>query len=157
VAFEKHLLVDGANVLHAWPDLQALQRTDRNAARARLAQRLSAIHDGEHVRVTLVHDGRGPELVIERPSQQETFSVLHTPSSLTGDDVIERLVAKSSTPANCVVASGDRAIVQTVTALGAAAISPDDLGAWIARAEQQQARQVERLRRKTDQEWRRDE
>jgi predicted RNA-binding protein with PIN domain len=155
VAFEKHLLVDGANILHAWPELRALLPRDRDAARARLAQRLSAIHDGESVRVTLVHDGRGTELVIERPSAQETFSVLYTPSGLTADDVIERLVAKSASVAECTVASGDRAIRQTITALGAAWISPDDLAAWIDRAEKQQARSVERLRRSTDQEWRR--
>ena len=157
MAFEKHLLVDGANILHAWPELQALLPKDRDAARARLAQRLSAIHDSEEVRITLVHDGRGGELVVERPSKQETFSVLYTPSALTADSVIERLVGKSARPAECIVASGDRAIRQTISALGATPISPDDLAAWVARAEQQQMRQLKRLRRTTEQEWRRDE
>jgi len=43
VAFEKHLLVDGANILHAWPDLQALGARDKDAARAQLSQTLRAI------------------------------------------------------------------------------------------------------------------
>lgn len=157
MAFEKHLLVDGANILHAWPEFRALLPRDREAARARLAQRLAAIHDGEEIRVTLVHDGRGAELTVERPSQQPTFSVLYTPSSLTADDVIERLVANSAEAANCIVASGDRAIRQTIEALGATWISPDDLAAWAGRAEQRQAEQLAGLRRATDTKWRRNE
>jgi uncharacterized protein len=153
VAFEKHLLVDGANVIHAWPALRALL-PDRAAARAQLAQRLAGLHDTESVRTTIVHDGRGEELVVERPSRQETFSILYTPSALTADTVIERLVAKSADPAACVVASGDRAIRQTIEASGAAWISPDDLAAWIERAEQRQGQQLARLRKTTDRKWR---
>src|SRR5471032_1387457 len=98
MASVKHLLVDGPNILHAWPELRALLKRDRDAARSQLGQRLAAIHDAEGARVTLVFDGRGTELVVERPSQQETFTVIFTPSSLTADDVIERLVARAADP-----------------------------------------------------------
>jgi predicted RNA-binding protein with PIN domain len=157
MAFEKHLLVDGANVLHAWPELKALLPRDRQTAREKLAQVLFSIHDSEQIRVTLVHDGRGAELTREQPSQQATFSVIHTPTGVTADEVIEQIVANSSVPANCVVASADRAIQQTVETLGATWVSPVDLLAWVERAAEKQTRQATQLRRATDAKWRRNE
>jgi predicted RNA-binding protein with PIN domain len=153
VSSPRHLLVDGANVLHAWPDLRALYRRDRDSARSQLVQRLAPIHDVEDVRVTIVFDGRGDELVVERPSQQPTFSIVYTPSSLTADDVIEQTVGASAQPANCIVASDDRAERQTVAATGASAITADDLAAWIRRAEARQSAAVRTLQSDNARAW----
>jgi len=154
VSFIQHLLIDGANVLHAWPDLRAILKRDRAAARAKLVQRAAMIHDGEEVRVTVVFDGRGKELVIERPSAQPTLSVLYTPAAQTADDVIEQLVAQASDPATCLVATADRAERQTAEASGARVISPEELAAWIRRVEARQGARMIRLRRANDQQWR---
>ena len=146
--FTRHLLVDGANLLHAWPELRAMLPHQRPAARALLARRVGVIHDVEEMRVTLVFDGRGPELALERPSDEPTFSVLHTPSALTADDVIEQLVGSpNSEPARCIVATGDRAERQTVETLGARAISPEELAAWVERASARQGSRVSAWRR----------
>ncbi len=155
MASAKHLLVDGPNILHAWPELRPLLRRDREAARSRLIQQLAAVHDAEAVRVTLVFDGRGPELRVERPSQQDTLTVLFTPSKLTADDVIEQLVARAAAPSDCHVATADRAERRTVEALGAQWVSPEDLAAWCARAEQRTAAQAAGLRRRNAQAWQR--
>jgi predicted RNA-binding protein with PIN domain len=155
MASAKHLLVDGPNILHAWPELRALLRRDRDAARSQLVQRLATIHDAEAVRVTAVFDGRGPELVVERPSQQETFIVLFTPSKLTADDVIEQLVARAAEPDTCHVATGDQAERRTVEAFGASWVAPDELAAWCERAEQRVGALTAGLRRRNAQEWQR--
>lgn len=155
VAHEKHLLIDGGNILHAWPELRALLKRDRDAARARLSLRVSAIHDSGQARVTLVFDERGDELVIERPGGEESFTHMYTPSGLTADDVIERLVGKASDPSAYVVATDDRAEQQTVEALGAAVLSSADLAAWAERAEDRQRAQVTGRRRENEREWRR--
>jgi len=152
--FTQHLLVDGANILHAWPELRALLKRDRTAARSQLARRVAAIHDGEQVRVTVVFDGRGPELVMERPSNQVTFSVLHTPASQTADDVIEQLVGKSAEPVSCIVATDDQAERQTVAATGARAITSGDLAAWVRRAEARQGASMQELRQANARKWR---
>ncbi|HWA08351.1 MAG TPA: NYN domain-containing protein [Opitutaceae bacterium] len=154
MSFTRHLLVDGANILHAWPELRGLLRRDRDAARSQLVRRVGAIHDGEQVRVTVVFDGRGEELVIERPSAQPTFSVLHTPSSLTADDVIEQLVAKAADPSACVVATGDHGERETVSAAGAQVVTPEDLEAWVGRAEARQSTRVGELQRANKRKWR---
>lgn len=153
MSFTRHLLIDGANILHAWPELRALIKRDRPAARSQLAQRVSSIHDSEHVRVTIVFDGRGTELVVERPSGQPTFSVLHTPSALTADDLIEQLVARTADPAACIVATGDRGERETVEASGARVIPPEELEAWVRRVEAQQGARMGALRRANTRKW----
>ena len=155
VAFEKHLLVDGANVLHAWPEFRVLIKRDRETARSQLAQRLSVIHDTEQTRVTLVFDGRGDELVVERPSGHVTFSVLYTPSSLTADDVIEQLVGRAADPSLCYVATGDQAERQTIEAAGAVWLSPADLAAWVDRAMARVASDVKGISRTNAEKWKR--
>jgi uncharacterized protein len=154
VAFEKHLLVDGANVLHASPEWRALMKRDLNTARALLVQRLTIIHDTEAVRVTIVFDGRGPELVITRPSAQLTLSVLHTSAALTADDVIEQLVGRAADAAHCVVVTGDQAERRTIEATGAIWMPPADLMRWTERAEQRLSAKVTDLNLRDAREWR---
>ncbi len=151
----RHLLVDGANILHAWPELRRLLARDRGAARSQLVQALCAVHDAEGWRVTVVFDGRGPELQFEQPGVAATFAVIYTPSSLTADDVIEQLVAKSAKTLECVVATGDGDERRTVEALGATVCPPDQLREWCANAARRQSARVASLRGASEKAWRR--
>ena len=154
VPAEKHLLVDGSNVLHAWPETRPLLKRDRDAARAWLVQRLSAIHDTEGWRVTVVFDGRGDELVVEQPGKAATFAVVYTPDALTADDVIEQWIGKSPEPTACVVATGDNAESRTARSLGATVCPPEDLKVWCEQASARQGASVRSLNRANDREWR---
>ncbi|PTY02499.1 RNA-binding protein [Opitutaceae bacterium EW11] len=155
VAFEKHLLIDGSNVLRAWPELRALERRDRDAARNRLSDTVRILHDFEEFRLTLVFDGKGQEVVVEHPSGHETFTVVFTPSHLTGDDVIEHLVGQSTDPRTCWVATDDRAERQTVDAVGGSSLSAAELAEWVDRARVRQSAQLSGLHERNRQEWRR--
>jgi predicted RNA-binding protein with PIN domain len=150
----RHLLVDGANILHAWPELRRLLTRDRDAARSQLVQALCAVHDAEGWRVTIVFDGRGPELQFEQPGAAATFAVVYTPSSLTADDVIEQLVAKLATAPDCVVATGDVGERRTVEALGATVCAPNQLRDWCANAARRQSARVAVLRGTSEKAWR---
>ncbi len=154
VSFTRHLLIDGANVAHGWPELRAMMRRERDEARALLVRRVAVLHDEEQMRVTVVFDGRGAELSIERPSGHATLSVLHTASGVTADEVIEQLVAAAAEPANCLVVTADRAERQTVAATGAHVLSPDDLARWIAQVEERQSGRLSDLRRDNEHKWR---
>ncbi len=153
VSFSRHLLVDGSNVMNAWPELRAALKRDRDAARGLLVRLLTPIHDAEGVRVTVVFDGRGPELSLEHPAAEHTLSVIHTPAGTTADDVIEQLVANATDASACVVASDDRAERETVSASGAAPISSADLLAWVARATSRQTRHVDEVKDKSRRGW----
>ncbi|MDR1282981.1 MAG: hypothetical protein LBK99_19485 [Opitutaceae bacterium] len=50
----RHLIVDGSNLLHAWLELRALLRRDRDAARARLIDRLAPLHPARHTGIALL-------------------------------------------------------------------------------------------------------
>jgi uncharacterized protein len=154
-AFQKHLLVDGSNVMHAWPELRALLGRDRDTARGKLSQAVSVLHDVEQVRVSLVFDGRGQEISVEQPSGQATFALIYTPSGTTADDVIEQLVGQAREPGQCVVATDDRAERQVIESLGAAGMSAADLATWIERAGQRQGARLAERRRANEEKWRR--
>ncbi len=155
MAFEKHLLVDGSNLLHAWPELRVLEKRDREAARSQLSGRLRVLHDFEEYRVTVVFDGRGTEVIVERPSSQVTFTHIFTPSHLTADDVIEHMVGQSPDPAQCWVATDDRAERQTVDAVGGTSLSAVELAEWVGRVEARQRAKLLELGQQTSKEWRR--
>lgn len=153
----KHLLIDGSNLLRAWPELRELQKRDADTARRRLSETVRVLHDFEGVQVTLVFDGKGPEATIEQPSGQSTFVHIFTPTHLTADDVIEHFVGQISDPNMCWVATDDRAERSTVEALGAMSISTKELAAWVARTEGRQRAKVSGLNRASEKEWRRHE
>ena len=152
---KKHLLVDGSNILHAWPEFRTLLPRGRHAARSRLSHALAPLHDIEGFRLTLVFDGSGSELTVERPAGEASFVHIHTPSGTTADNVIIQLVGCAKAPGDCVVATDDRGEREAVAALGAAVISAADLAGRASRASQRQAAQVEHHGRKTEKEWRR--
>jgi predicted RNA-binding protein with PIN domain len=118
-----------------------------------LIQRLVALHDAESVRVTVVIDGRGPDLVLEHPSHQPTFAVIYTPRALTADDVIEQMVGRSAVPSACEVATGDQAQRNTIEATGAIWLPTADLLARVERAERRLLTQVAGINRTTAREW----
>jgi predicted RNA-binding protein with PIN domain len=153
VASTKHLIVDGSNTVHAWPELKGLMKRDRGSARSRLIQGLSPIHDVEGVRVTLVFDGRANEISIEYPLGATSFAVVTTPSSQTADDVIEHLVANATEPATCYVATDDRAERETVSSLGAQVLRSTDLATWSERATNRQRVVVQQRTQKNDRTW----
>jgi len=155
VAFEKHLLVDGSNLLHAWPELRLLEKRDRDAARSRLSKRLRVLHDFEGFRVTLVFDGKGSEIAVEHPSGQDTFTHIFTPTHLTADDVIEHMVGQSASPAQCWVATDDRAERHTVDAVGGTSLSAGELAEWVVRIEARQQAKLAGLHEQNTKEWRR--
>lgn len=153
--FAKHLLVDGYNIAHAWPDLRrVLVAEGRDVARAQLVERLRVLHDFERLRVSVVFDGRGADIAIERPTRHATFSVLYTPAGMTADDLIEQLAAQAASPGDVIVATADRAECDTVEVAGATVLSPEQLAEWVERAGAAQSETVAEHRRKVERQWR---
>lgn len=149
-----HLLVDGSNVLQAWPETRALARRDREAAKALLLRRVAVLHDYAGWRVTVVFDGRGSELDVQSVGGSADFACVHTPAGATADDVIERLVARAAAPSACLVATADQAERATVEAAGGAWCPPEDLASRIERMDTDQARRVGRANADEDRRWR---
>jgi hypothetical protein len=96
---DRHLLIDAYNVIHAWPTLRAaLLEHGPDAARTQLADAVRPLHDLAGWRVSLVFDGRGDDLLIERPGPELTFSYVYGPRGLTADAIIEQIVLNATLP-----------------------------------------------------------
>lgn len=149
-----HLLIDGSNVMQAWPDTRALSRRDREAAKALLLRRVAVLRDFTGWRVTVVFDGRGEELSVEAIGDAADFACVHTPAGATADDIIEQLVGRSNSPGSCLVATADQAERSTVEAAGAAWCSPEDLARRIETADTRGARAVARENAASEKKWR---
>lgn len=126
-----------------------------DAARAHLGETVRIIHDLEGIRTTIIFDGRGEEIKMERPTSENTFSFLFTPSGVSADKIIEQFVAKAKTPESIIVVSRDNMIRETVSAFGACTLSPDALEDWIHACQRGQTESLKRIREKSDKLWKR--
>jgi len=150
----EHLLIDGYNIIHAWPDLHGLIATHRETAVDRLCAGVRVIHDLEGVRTTVVLDGSGDEISIERPSGDLTFSCLYTPREVTADCMIEQLVCKARDPNSVCVASNDAMIRESAGASGAVVLSSDGLRDWVVSCNKRQREEIRRRSARQEKIWR---
>jgi predicted RNA-binding protein with PIN domain len=88
---EEFLIVDGYNIIGAWPELSKLKDTDLEGARDKLIHMLAEYQSYSGMKVYLVFDaymvpGLGKKYV------QSKLNVLYTKEKETADERIERLV-----------------------------------------------------------------
>lgn len=150
---QDHLLIDGYNVIHAWPSLQKLLNRSVDAARSQLIETVRVIRDTEGLRLTLVFDGRGTQPEVEHPGEDPGFTVLYAPADLSADGLIEQIVRRARTPARCLVVSRDNLVIESIRATGAFGYTPEDLEEWIARCEERRSRSLSRHRHQLQKDW----
>jgi predicted RNA-binding protein with PIN domain len=90
---EEFLIVDGYNIIGAWPDLQKLKDTELEEARDKLIHTLAEYQSFSGMKVYLVFDaykipGLGKKYL------QSKLRVLYTKEKETADELIERLVTQ---------------------------------------------------------------
>jgi predicted RNA-binding protein with PIN domain len=106
-----HLIVDGYNVSKTgYPELPLADQ------RARLAGQLAALAARTGVEITVVFDGAG---VATAPTRARGLRVLFSDAGVLADDVIRDLVAAEPQGRPVVVATSDRAVVDSVRRCGA--------------------------------------
>ena len=145
------LIVDGYNVVHAWPELKrTLETRGLEDARRRLVHELSeyAAHTGNTVTVVFDSHDRLPS---NEPAEViDGVTVLYGTKTSSADHVIERLAqssARRGAASDVTVATGDNLQRALVGAMGVATISAESLAAEVQRA----ARDVTHARRPHDQ------
>ena len=144
MAQAEHLVIDGYNVIHAWHSYLPNCPPHHPAKINALAERIRIIHDFGGVRTTLVFDGKGRQIDIQRPCKSLSFSLLFTPAGMSADCFIEQLTATSVSPQNMTIVTQDTMIRETVTALGALCLSPGSLDQRIIHCEKQLSAHLQR-------------
>ncbi|MDF1812529.1 MAG: NYN domain-containing protein [Verrucomicrobiales bacterium] len=139
------LLVDGNNIIHAWPDLLSIFRRRKESARNELIKLLEAYQDFSHDRVVVVFDGRG----LKRSEQRDPggIQVIFSSGDSSADSIIERLAAGNAQKYRIVVATNDIPVQDAVVASGGEAISSDSLADRIEQGEKEMHRWLENRRR----------
>jgi predicted RNA-binding protein with PIN domain len=125
-----HYIVDGYSVIHARPELRKSLQVRLSHARDLLVRLLQDFQDQTGDRVTVVFDGRGDHAKPgakkkKNAKDNRDVEIVFSGKGQSADMVIERLVGKSDSPQRLIAVTADRAIENTVGALGASSISPD--------------------------------
>jgi predicted RNA-binding protein with PIN domain len=144
----RHLILDGYNCIHAHPKLKAqLAAHGTDAVRDALGELVRILHDYEGWQLTIVFDGTGSKIDIERPDKKDpNFSYLYSPSGISADEVIEGLAAKTAPRDDVLVCTADGAIRVSAQVSGARWIAPDELWRLVDQAQDSLTRALKRLR-----------
>lgn len=124
---KEYLIVDGYNIIGAWPELQALKETNLEDARDRLIEILTVYAALSKRRIILVFDAY---MVKRNPGSQEMvqgIEVIYTKENVTADMAIERLCAQIPKHIKVFVATSDRLQQETIWGKGAFRISAMEL------------------------------
>ena len=125
------VVVDGYNVIHAWPTLKSLMNESLEAARDKLIDRLAvyAHVSGAEVTVVFVH-------------------VIYTRKGHSADHAIERIAYSTQGDRDpLTVATSDRFQSDLVRGVGGAVISAQELERRVVEAEKEMGRTVDRYAR----------
>jgi predicted RNA-binding protein with PIN domain len=115
------LIIDGYNLLHKDPILSELIRSDQQSARHRLVRMVEPTALRMARLTTIVFDGR--EFGEDPALTSKQLEVFFSPSNLSADSVIERIVCRCESPEKVLVVTSDRAEQETVLSAGAQTMS----------------------------------
>ncbi|TMF08520.1 MAG: NYN domain-containing protein [Chloroflexi bacterium] len=142
----ERLIVDGYNVIHAWPSLKKLLSTaSLEAARDELIQRVSVLGMITGESVTVVFDAHHSTSRANSSEMVEGVQVTFTRKGHSADHAIERLAYDASKSGDVItVATSDRFQRDLVRGMGGAVISALELERRVIEAEQEMTRRVKK-------------
>lgn len=139
------LIVDGYNIVHAWPDLKGLTRFSLEAARDRLIERLAVYAQVRSADVTVVFDAHRTTAKANSTSTVDGVHVVFTRKGHSADHAIERLAYSLAGDVDPItVATSDRFQSDLVRGMGGAVISALELERQVIDAEKELGRSVDR-------------
>ena len=139
------LIVDGYNVIFAWPELAQLAREDLAAARSRLMDLLSNFAGFKKCYLVLVFDGYKVKGNRGERTRYHNIQVVYTKENESGDMYIEALVNEIGRNYNVRVASSDGLIQLSSFRSGVLRMSSQELREEVEAAQGQIAKTLKEL------------
>ena len=139
------VIVDGYNVIFAWPELRALAPENLELARVVLVDRLGVLAAQADTRVMVVFDAHHVQSHSASRQVHDGVEVVYTRSGLDADGTIERMVRSRlsrDSRAQITVASSDRAHTDLLRGMGALVIGAAELQERLALVNVEVTRQV---------------
>jgi predicted RNA-binding protein with PIN domain len=142
----ERVIVDGYNVIHAWPQLKRLLGdASLEAARDKLIGRLSVFGMVAGADVTVVFDAHHSTARTNSEEVVEGVHVLFTRKGHSADHAIERIAYDASQAGDMItVATSDRFQRDLVRGMGGAVISSEELERRVVEAENEMGRRVQK-------------
>jgi uncharacterized protein len=142
----ERLIVDGYNVVHAWPSLKrVMSEASLEAARDNLIERLAVFGMVTGAEVTVVFDAHHSTAMSNSRETVDGVQVIFTRRGHSADHAIERLAYEASKAGDVItVATSDRFQRDLVRGMGGAVISSLELERQVIEAEQDLGRKVKR-------------
>ena len=140
------LIVDGYNVIHAWPSLKRLLTTaSLEDARDELIRRVAVLGLISGEAVTVVFDAHHSTSLSNSEEEVQGVRVIFTRKGHSADHAIERLAYTASNTGEVItVATSDRFQSDLVRGMGGAVISAPELERRVDEAEKEMSRRVDR-------------
>ncbi len=121
------LLVDGYNIIHAWPDLKRIADYSLEDARYALLEILQDFQGYKGLRVIVVFDAHMIQGGLEKKERACNIEVVYTRENETADHYIERWTAGIQKNMHVIVATSDFLQQTMVLSQGAVRISAREL------------------------------
>lgn len=118
------IIIDGYNLLHKTEELLGLVQSDLQQARHKLVRLVENPAHEMAQQTTLVFDGK--EAGSDEALTTRHIEVFFSPTNLSADSVIERLVCKYPHPEKILVVTSDHAERDTVSSAGAQLMSSEE-------------------------------
>jgi predicted RNA-binding protein with PIN domain len=141
----ERLIVDGYNIIHAWPSLKRLLGVSLEAARDKLVERLSVYGLVTGAEVTVVFDAHRAASRTNSEQMVEGVRVIFARKGHSADQVIERLAYGAAGAGDMVtVATSDHSQSDLVRGMGGAVVSATELERRMIEAEEELGRRVQK-------------
>jgi len=131
---EEFLLVDGYNIIYAWPELKELTDDDMDAARMKLLDSLSNYQGIRKCHIIVVFDAYRVQGHREEVVDYHNIRVVYTKEAQTADQYIEKFAYDNQKKYNITVATSDGLQQIIIRGSGCSLLSARELKAEVDRA-----------------------
>ncbi|AUS95357.1 translation elongation factor G [Clostridium thermosuccinogenes] len=142
---EEYLLVDGYNIIHAWPELKELADEDMEAARVKLLDLLSNYQGIRKCHIIIVFDAYRVEGHAEEVIKYHNVHVVFTKEAQTADQYIERFAHDNQTKYDIIVATSDGLQQIIIRGAGCALLSARELKIEVERVNERIKQEYEEM------------
>lgn len=128
---EEYLLVDGYNIIHAWPELKELVEDNMEGARMKLLEILSNYQGIRKCQIIVVYDAYRVQGHREEVIDYHNIHVVYTKEAQTADQYIEKFAHDNKKKYTIIVATSDGLQQLIVRGAGCSLLSARELKAEI--------------------------
>jgi len=145
---EAYLLVDGYNVIHAWPELKELADENMDGARMKLLDCLNNYQGIRKCQIIVVFDAYRVQGHLEEVIDYNNLRLVYTREAQTADHYIERFAHSNQDKYNITVATSDGLQQIIIRGAGCALLSARELKLEIEEANRRMQNEYQEMHKK---------